>query len=59
VRAFENRALRIILGPKRVEVVGGWRKPHNFYSSSNIIEMKSRRMRWAGRREGGRGNRRR
>jgi hypothetical protein len=26
---FENRALRIIFGPKRDEVTGEWRKLHN------------------------------
>jgi hypothetical protein len=26
---FENRALRRIFGPKREEVTGSWRKPHN------------------------------
>jgi hypothetical protein len=26
---FENRVLRRIFGPKRDEVVGGWRKLHN------------------------------
>jgi hypothetical protein len=42
-----------ILGPKRDEVTGGWRKLHNeelhnLYSSPSIIRMiKSRRMRWA------------
>jgi hypothetical protein len=52
LRAFENRVLRII-GPKRYEVTGGWRKLHNeelhnLYSSPNIIRMiRSRRMRWA------------
>jgi hypothetical protein len=46
---FENRALRRIFGPKRVEVIGGWRKLHNgklhnLYSSQNIIRIiKSRR----------------
>jgi hypothetical protein len=50
---FENRVLRIF-GPKRVELAGGWRKPHNvelnnLYSSPSIIRMiKSRRIRWAG-----------
>jgi hypothetical protein len=48
---FENRR---IFGPKRVEVIGGWRKQHNvelhkLYGSPSIIRMiKSRRMRWAG-----------
>jgi hypothetical protein len=51
---FENRVLRRIFGPKRDEVIGGWRKLfdeelHNSYGSPNIIRMiKSRRMRWAG-----------
>jgi hypothetical protein len=40
----ENRALRRIFGPKRNEVIGGWRKLHNeelhdLYSSPNIIIM--------------------
>jgi hypothetical protein len=43
-----------IFEPKRDEVTGGWRKPHNeehrnLYSSPSIIKMiKSRRVRWAG-----------
>jgi hypothetical protein len=47
---FENRVLRRIFGPKRDEVMGGWRKMHNeelrnFYFSPNIIKMiKSRRQ---------------
>jgi hypothetical protein len=50
---FENRVLRKIFGPKRDEVIGGWRKlhneEHNLYCSPSIIRMiKSRRMRWAG-----------
>jgi hypothetical protein len=41
LRVFENRVLRIIFGPKRDEVTGGWRKLHNeelhnLYSSQNI-----------------------
>jgi hypothetical protein len=52
---FENRALRRIFGPKRDEVTEEWRKLHNeelrnLYSSPDIIrQVKSRRMRWAGR----------
>jgi hypothetical protein len=51
LKGFENRVLRRILGPKRDEVTGGWRKLHNeelhnLFSSPSIIRMiKSRRMR--------------
>jgi hypothetical protein len=54
LRAFENRVLRRIFGPKRDKVTGEWRRLHNkdlndLYSSPNIIGVtKSRRMRWAG-----------
>jgi hypothetical protein len=50
----ENRVLRRIFGPKKDEVTGEWRKPHNeelndLYCSPNIIRViESRRMRWAG-----------
>ena len=50
---FENRVLRRIFGPKRDEVTGEWRKPHNeelndLYSSPNIVRViKPRRNRWA------------
>jgi hypothetical protein len=46
--------LRKIFGPKRDEVIGGWRKlhneeRHNLYGSPSIIRIiKSTRMRWAG-----------
>jgi len=49
---YEKRVLRMILGPKRSEVAGEWRRVHNeelndLYSSPNIIWVaKSRRMRW-------------
>jgi hypothetical protein len=49
-----NRVQRRIFGPKRDEIIGGWRKVHNedlhsLYFSLNIIRMiKSRRMRRAG-----------
>jgi hypothetical protein len=29
LRVFENRVLRRIIGPKREEVTGEWRKLHN------------------------------
>jgi hypothetical protein len=54
LRAFENRVLRRIFGPKRDEVTGEWRKVHNeelrdLYPSPSIIKIiKSRWMRWAG-----------
>jgi hypothetical protein len=52
LKAFENRVLRKIFGPKRDEVTGGSRKFHdekllNLYSSPNIIRIiKSRRIIW-------------
>ena len=51
---FENRVLRRIYGPRRVEVTGECRKLHNeelndLYCPPNIIQViKLRRMRWAG-----------
>jgi hypothetical protein len=54
LKVFENRVLRSVLGPKRDEVTGEWRRLHNeelyaLYSSPDIIRvMKSRRLRWAG-----------
>jgi hypothetical protein len=54
LRAFENRVLRRILGPKRDEVTGKWRKLHNeelrdlYSSASKIRKIKSRGMRWEG-----------
>jgi hypothetical protein len=54
LRAFENRMLRRIFGPKRNEMIGGWRKlrneeRHNLYPSPSIVRMiKTWRMRWTG-----------
>jgi hypothetical protein len=51
---FENKVLRRIVGPKRDEVTGEWKRQHNdeiyaLYYSPNIIRViKSRRLRWAG-----------
>jgi hypothetical protein len=51
---FENRVLRRILGPKRDEVTGEWRKLYNeelsykLCSSKIIVRMKSRRDRLCG-----------
>ena len=47
----ENRALRIIFGPKRDEGTGEWRNKelNDLYFSPNITRViKSRRMKWAG-----------
>jgi hypothetical protein len=54
LRVFESSVLRRIFGPKRDEVMGGWRKLHNeelhdLFSSASIVRIiKSRRMRLAG-----------
>ena len=45
--------LRRILGPKRDEVTGEWRKLHNeelnnLYCSHNIVRVIKLRMRWSG-----------
>jgi hypothetical protein len=54
LRVFENRVLRRIFGPKRDEVIEGWRKLHNeelhnLYCSPSIIRLTmSKRMGWAG-----------
>jgi hypothetical protein len=54
LRVFESRVLRRIFGPKRGDMMGGWRNLHSeelcdLYPSPNIIRnIKLRRMRWAG-----------
>jgi len=54
LRVFENMVLRRILGPRKEEVTGEWRRLHNeelndLYSSPNIVRViKSRIMRLAG-----------
>ena len=46
---FQNRVFRRVLGPKRDEVTGEWRKLSDLYSFPNIVRVvKSRRLRWAG-----------
>jgi hypothetical protein len=51
LRAFKNRVLRRLFGPKKSEVTRGWRKLHNeglsdLYCSPSIIRMiKSKRVR--------------
>jgi hypothetical protein len=50
---LENRVLRRIFGPKREEVVGGWRRLrnaelHNLNALSNVMRViKLMKMRWA------------
>jgi hypothetical protein len=52
LRVFENRVLRRVFGPKRVEVTGEWRKLHNeevsdvYFLRTIVRVVKSRRMRW-------------
>jgi hypothetical protein len=54
LRLFENRMLSRIIGPRREEVTGEWRKLHydglnDMYSSPNIFRMvKWRRREWMG-----------
>jgi hypothetical protein len=54
LRVFENRVLRRVLGPKRDEVTGEWRKLHNeelsylYILPNSVRVVTSRRMRWEG-----------
>jgi len=52
LRVFENRVLRRIFGPNRVEVTGEWRKLYeklnDLYSPTIVRVVKSSRMRWVG-----------
>jgi hypothetical protein len=53
LRAFENRVLKRILGPKREEGAGSWRRLHNeelqYLCASHVVRMiKFRRFRWVG-----------
>ena len=49
-----DKVMRRTFGPRRDEVTGDWRRPHNeelndLYCSPNILRViKSKRMRWAG-----------
>jgi hypothetical protein len=49
LRVFENKVLGRIIGPKREEVAGGWRRLHNkelhsLYTSPCIIKVIKSRM---------------
>jgi hypothetical protein len=54
LRVFKNWVLRRVIGSKRDEVTGEWRKLHNeelsdLHSLPNIVRVvKLRRIRWAG-----------
>jgi hypothetical protein len=53
LRIFENRMLKRIFGPKRNEIIGGWRKllseeHHELYSLPNVIRMIKSRIQWPG-----------
>jgi hypothetical protein len=37
LRVVDNRVLRKVSGPKRDEVVGGWRKLHNEFFMISIL----------------------
>jgi hypothetical protein len=54
MRMLENRAQKRIFGPKREEIMRGWRRLHNeelhnLYASANIIRViKAGSIKWAG-----------
>jgi hypothetical protein len=54
MKVFKNRVFSRLLGPKRDEVTGEWRKLHNeklndLYFSPNIVRViKSRKIRYLG-----------
>jgi hypothetical protein len=39
LRAFENRVLRVMFGPERAEMIGGWRKFHNAKSENEMHKV--------------------
>ena len=52
-RLLQNRLLRKIFGPERNEMTGNQRRLHDeelygLHSSTNIIRVSKKRMRWAG-----------
>jgi hypothetical protein len=53
-RVFNKTVLRGVFGPKRDEIIGGWRNLHSeelhdcFSLKSVIRMMRPRMMRWAG-----------
>jgi hypothetical protein len=52
VSHYENRVLTRIFGPKREEVVGGWRKLHSEDASPQTVRVKERRaVSWLGHKE--------
>jgi hypothetical protein len=53
LRMCKNRVLRRIFGPKREEVIGGWKQLHNeelhnLRYSPDIISMIRSRIKWTG-----------
>jgi hypothetical protein len=48
MKVFEERVLRIMCGPERDVIIGGWRKLHNgeLYNSSIYLSMALHSFRW-------------